>query len=64
MTLDEAIARAEEQAKAIPCKECALEHKQLAAWLRELKENRAEQECEITTYRDICATVERYKSKQ
>lgn len=36
MTLDEAIAHAEEVANA-SCDECSKEHKQLAEWLKELK---------------------------
>lgn len=36
MTLDEAIAHAEEVAAA-SCDECGEEHRQLAEWLKELK---------------------------
>lgn len=36
MTLNEAILHAEEKAQSL-CGECAIEHKQLAEWLRELK---------------------------
>ena len=36
MTLDEAIKHAEEKAK-LGCSECAKEHRELAAWLKELK---------------------------
>ena len=44
MTLDEAIEHAEDIAiSAIGC-ECREEHRQLAAWLRELKERRKEPE--------------------
>lgn len=39
MTLDEAIAHCEEVAKSL-CGECAKQHKQLAEWLKELKELR------------------------
>lgn len=39
MTLDEAIAHAEERG-SIGCSECAREHLQLAQWLKELKELR------------------------
>lgn len=38
MTLDEAIEHAEE--KACGSSECAKDHKQLAEWLKELKERR------------------------
>lgn len=41
MTLDEAIAHAEEVATTI-CDKCAKEHRQLAEWLRELKRLKAE----------------------
>jgi hypothetical protein len=40
MTLDEAIKHAEEVAKETSCKPCAIEHKQLAAWLKELKKRK------------------------
>jgi len=40
MTLDEAIEHADEQAKIEGLCECAMDHKQLANWLRELKETR------------------------
>ena len=39
MTLNEAIAHAEERAQG--CTECAQEHAQLAGWLRELRDIRA-----------------------
>ena len=42
MTIDEAILHCEEKAQG--CDECASEHQQLADWLRELKQRRAEQE--------------------
>lgn len=44
MTLDEAIKHADEVAlaNADKCPKCAQDHKQLSAWLRELKEIRAE----------------------
>ena len=40
MTIDEAIKHAEEVANDMElcCKECAKEHKQLAEWLKELKQ--------------------------
>jgi hypothetical protein len=38
MTLDEAIRHAEEKGKG--CDNCAEEHRQLAEWLKELKERR------------------------
>jgi len=38
MTLDEAIAHAEEVAEG--CSKCADEHRQLADWLKELRERR------------------------
>lgn len=37
MTLDEAIQHAEERAHA-DCSDCAMEHRQLAEWLKELRE--------------------------
>ena len=37
MTIDEAIQHCEEKARELGCTECAQEHRQLAAWLRELK---------------------------
>lgn len=40
MTLDEAISHAEEVA-ATCCDNCRADHLQLAAWLKELKERRA-----------------------
>ena len=54
MTLDEAIKHAEEVAEqnewfeknyleSIQCKECAEEHRQLAEWLKELKEYREQE---------------------
>lgn len=39
MTIDEAIMHAEEKSG---CDDCGREHAQLAAWLRELKQLRAE----------------------
>ena len=36
MTLDEAIKHAEEKGKS--CDACAAEHRQLATWLKELRE--------------------------
>lgn len=38
MTLDEAIKHCEEVANSCDNTECAIDHKQLAEWLRELKE--------------------------
>ena len=43
MTIDEAIRHAEEKAQELGCTECAQEHRQLAAWLRELKFRRKAQ---------------------
>ena len=40
MTLDEAIAHAQEVAAQLGCCECADEHRQLAEWLEELRELR------------------------
>lgn len=37
MTLDEAIKHCEEVASSCDNKNCALDHKQLAEWLKELK---------------------------
>ena len=46
MTLDEAIAHCEDVANGLTeqgkCKECAEDHRQLAEWLKELKEYRKE----------------------
>lgn len=39
MTLDEAIKHAEERA-SLSCDECAEQHRQLAEWLKELKQYR------------------------
>lgn len=49
MTLDEAIKHAEEVANDMElcCKECAEDHRQLAGWLKELKQYR-EQTTTIT----------------
>ena len=43
MTLMEAIEHCEEKARELGCTECAQEHRQLAAWLRELKFRRKAQ---------------------
>ena len=43
MTLMEAIEHCEEKARELGCTECAQEHRQLAAWLRELKFRRKQQ---------------------
>ena len=43
MSIDEAIRHAEEKAQELGCTECAQEHRQLAAWLRELKFRRKAQ---------------------
>ena len=43
MTIDEAIRHCEEKAREMGCTECAQEHRQLAAWLRELKFRRKAQ---------------------
>ena len=43
MTIDEAIRHAEDKACELGCTECAQEHRQLAAWLRELKFRRKAQ---------------------
>ena len=37
LSIDEAIRHAEDKARELGCTECAQEHWQLAAWLRELK---------------------------
>lgn len=46
MTLDEAIEHAEEQSCKLGCTECGKEHKQLAEWLKELREIRKSREYE------------------
>ena len=43
MTIDEAIRHAEDKARELGCTECAQEHRQLAAGLRELKFRRKAQ---------------------
>ena len=43
MTNDEAIRHDEDKARELGCTECAQEHRQLAAWLRELKFRRKAQ---------------------
>ena len=43
ITIDEAIRHAEDKARELGCTECAQEHRQLAAWLRELKFRRKAQ---------------------
>ena len=43
LSIDEAIRHAEENAQELGCTECAQEHRQLAAWLRELKFSRQAQ---------------------
>ena len=43
MTIDEAIRQCEDKARELGCTECAQEHRQLAAWLRELKFRRKAQ---------------------
>lgn len=40
MTLDEAIQHCEDVAASNICADCASEHEQLAAWLKELKDYR------------------------
>jgi len=40
MTLDEAIKHAEEQADKLGCSQCGEEHRQLAEWLKELRQRR------------------------
>ena len=46
MTLDEAIKHAEEVAEEKRCEKCAKEHRQLAEWLKELKQLREQELCE------------------
>ena len=43
LSIDEAIRHAEDKACELGCTECAQEHRQLAAWLRELKFRRKAQ---------------------
>ena len=43
LSIDEAIRHAEDKARELGCTECAQEHRQLAAWLRELKFRRKQQ---------------------
>ena len=46
MTLDEAIKHAEEVAEEKRCEKCGEEHRQLAEWLKELKQLREQEPCE------------------
>ena len=43
LSIDEAIRHAEGKARELGCTECAQGHRQLAAWLRELKFRRTHQ---------------------
>ena len=43
LSIDEAIRHAEDKARELGCTERAQEHRQLAAWLRELKFRRVHQ---------------------
>ena len=43
LSIDEAIRHCEEKAREMGCTECAQEHWQLAAWLRELRFRRGHQ---------------------
>ena len=43
LSIDEAIRHAEDKVRELGCTECAQEHRQLAAWLRELKFRRKAQ---------------------
>ena len=43
LSIDEAIRHAEDKARELGCAERAQEHRQLAAWLRELKFRRVHQ---------------------
>ena len=43
LSIEEAISHAEDKACELGCTECAQEHRQLAAWLRELKFRRKAQ---------------------
>ena len=56
MTIDSAIAHSEEVAATAKCKECAEEHRQLAEWLKELKEKRQ-------MIKDIRAEIETFRNK-
>lgn len=56
MTLDEAIAHCEEVSKSA-CGECAEEHRQLAEWLKELRERRQNERHETVRQmqeNDVC----------
>ena len=46
MTLDEAIKHAEEVAEEKRCEKCGEEHRQLAEWLKELKQLRKQESCD------------------
>ena len=43
LSIDEAIRHDEDKSRELGCTECAQEHRQLAAWLRELKFRRKAQ---------------------
>ena len=50
----------EEYGKVKSCKECAEEHRQLAEWLKELKELR--KRCEVIQNCKCCGTIEELDS--
>ena len=52
MTLDEAIKHAEEVAEEKRCEKCGEEHRQLAEWLKELKQLRKQEPCDDTVSRE------------
>ena len=60
MSLDEAIKHAEEIAISASGCECREEHKQLAAWLRELQERRKADSCEGC--KNICLWENEYEN--
>lgn len=71
MTLDEAIQHAEEVAEEHTnynryggfesCDECAKEHRQLANWLKELKQLREQEPCKDAVSRKAIEKLKRYR---
>lgn len=57
MTLDEAIQHCEDVAASNTCADCASEHEQLAAWLKELKDYRANYERKAAELQGIDAQL-------
>ena len=62
MTLDEAIKHAEEVANDMElcCKECAEEHRQLAEWLKELKQYREQTDGDLISRQAVLAIIDEH----